>query len=126
VALTAAITPAGDGIEVEIANPGPEPVRFSTATMRGSAAFDLADAAGRPVPLGPPPLPPSDLAAGLVTLAPGESTTLRYRLGDLLPDGPPAGRHRLRFAAAAPPLEGAWYGRLESPWVELGDQAATR
>ena len=119
MALTAALRPAGDGVEVEIANGGADPVRFSTATMLGSAAFDLADADGRPVPLGPPPMPPSDLAAGLVTLAPGESTTLRFRLGDLLPDGPGSGR-RLRFAAAAPPLEGAWSGTLESPWVELG------
>ena len=119
MALKAAITPAGDEVEVEIANAGQDPVRFSTATMLGSAAFDLADAEGMPVPLGPPPMPPSDLAAGLVTLAPGESTTLRYRTSDLLPDGPPAGRNRLRFAAAAPPLEGAWSGRLESPWVEL-------
>jgi hypothetical protein len=125
VALTATVTPVGGEVAVEIANAGPDPVRFSTATMLGSAAFDLADAEGRPVPLGPPPMPPSDLAAGLVTLAPGESTTLRYRTADLLPDGPPAGRHRLRFAAAAPPLEGAWSGTLESPWVEL-DQAATR
>ena len=120
MALTAALRPAGDRVEVEIANDGPEPVRFSTATMIGSAAFDLAGADGRPLPLGPPPMPPADLAAGLVTLAPGESTTLRYRLAELLPDGPPPGGHRLRFAAAAPPLEGAWSGRVESPWVELG------
>jgi len=124
VALTAAVRPAGDAVEVEIANAGPDPVRFSTATMLGSAAFDLSDADGRPLPLGPPPMPPSDLAAGLITLGPGESTTLHYRLGDLLPDGPAGGR-RLRFAAAAPSLEGAWSGRLESPWVELG-QAETR
>jgi hypothetical protein len=120
VALTAAVRPADDEIAVEIANPGSDPVRFSTATMLGSAAFDLTDAEGRPVPLGPPAMPPSDLAAGLLTLAPGEATTLRFRIADLLPDGPPAGRHRLRFAAAAPPLEGAWSGTLESPWVELG------
>jgi hypothetical protein len=80
----------------------------------------LADGDGRPLPLGPPPLPPADLAAGMVTLAPGESTTLRYRRGDLMPDGRPPAGHRLRFAAAARPLEGAWSGRVESPWVELG------
>jgi len=64
-------------------------------------------------------MPPSDLEAPMVALAPGESTTLRFRRAALLPDGPPAGRSRLRFAAAAPPVEGAWSGRLESPWVEL-------
>jgi hypothetical protein len=119
VALTAALRAEGERIEVKIANDGPEPVRFSTATMLGSAAFDAQDAEGRPVPLGPPPTPPADLAAGMVTLAPAESATLRFRLADLLPNGPPPGRHRLRFAADAPPLQGAWSGRLESPWVDL-------
>lgn len=122
MALTATVGPAGERVDVEIANEGEEPVRFSTATMLGSAAFDLADADGRPVPLGPPPMPPSDLAAGLLTLAPGATTTLSYRRGDLLPDGLPAGRHRLRFAAVAPPLEGAWSGRVESPWIELPEE----
>ena len=117
--LTAEVRPAGDRLEVEIVNAGDEPVRFSTATMLGSAAFELRDDAGVPVPLGPPPMPPGDLAAGIVDLAPGESTTLTYRAAELLPDGPPPGRHRLRFAAGAPPLEGAWSGRVESPWVEL-------
>jgi hypothetical protein len=117
--LTAEVTPAGDRVEVEIVNVGEEPVRFSTATMLGSAAFELRDEAGRPVPLGPPPMPPADLAAGLVELAPGESTTLTFRAAELLPDGPPRGRHLLRFAAGAPPLEGAWSGAVESPWVEL-------
>jgi hypothetical protein len=119
VGLTAALTPAGDRLDVEITNAGAEPVRFSTATMVGSAAFEAAGADGRPVALAPPPMPPSDLAAPMVGLAPGESTTLRFRRAELLPGGPPPGRSRLRFAAAAPPVEGAWSGRLESPWVEL-------
>lgn len=119
MALRAAVVPAGDRLDVEIVNEGDEPVRFSTATMLGSAAFELRDDVGRPVPLGPPPMPPADLAAGLVTLAPGGSTTLSFRRADLLPDGPPPGRVRVRFAAGAPPLEGAWSGRVESPWVEL-------
>ena len=121
MALRAAVRFAGDRIEVEIANEGREPVRFSTATMVGSVAFEVRDADGRPLPLGPPPTPPADLRAGLVTLAPGESTTLRVHRAGLLPGGAPAARARLRFAADAPPLEGAWSGRVESPWVELPD-----
>jgi hypothetical protein len=120
VALRADVRQAGDRVEVEIANEGPEPVRFSTATMIGSVAFEVRNDAGRPVRLGPPPTPPADLEAGALTLAPGESTTLRFRLADLLPGGVPLGRHRIRFAADAPPLEDAWSGRVESPWVELG------
>jgi len=88
--------------------------------MIGSAAFKVTDTEGRPVALGPPPMPPADLETPMVALAPGEATTLTFRRGDLFPDGPPTGRSRLRFAAAAPPLEGAWSGRVESPWVELG------
>ena len=119
MALAAAVTPAGDRLDVEITNAGAEPVRFSTATMLGSAAFQVTGADGRPLALGPPPVPPADLATPMVELAPGESTTLHFRRADLLPSGPPPGRHRLRFAAGAPAVEGAWSGRVESPWVEL-------
>jgi hypothetical protein len=119
VALSAALTPEGDRFSVEIVNEGDEPVRFSTATMLGSAAFQLHDDAGRPVPLGPPPMPPGDLAAGMVELAPGASTSLTFGRSELLPDGPPPGRHHLRFAADAPAVEGAWSGHIESPWVSL-------
>jgi hypothetical protein len=117
--LTAEVSLAGDRLDVEIVNAGDEPVRFSTATMIGSAAFKVTDADGRPVALGPPPMPPADLETPIVALAPGESTTLTFRRGDLFPDGPPPGRSRLRFAAAAPPVADAWSGRVESPWVEL-------
>jgi len=119
VALSAAVTSAGDRLDVEITNAGADPVRFSTATMVGSAAFEVTGADGRALALGPPPVPPSDLATPMVELAPGESTTLRFHRADLFPSGSPPGRHRLRFAAGAPPVEGAWSGRVESPWVEL-------
>jgi hypothetical protein len=117
--LSAEVRPAGDRLDVEITNAGDEPVRFSTATMIGSAAFQVTDTDGRPVALGPPPMPPADLATPMVALAPGESTTLTFRRGDLFPDGSPPSRSRLRFAAAAPPVEGAWSGRVESSWVDL-------
>jgi hypothetical protein len=38
------------------------------------------------------------------------------------PMGPASGspgRYRIRFAASAPPLEDAWAGTVESPWVEF-------
>lgn len=65
------------------------------------------DGAGRARPSNPGP-----------TVA-GRIGTLQRAAGELLPDPPPAGRYRLRFAGSAPPLVGAWSRRIESPWVEF-------
>lgn len=111
--------PAAWELEVQLRNDADEPLRFSTATMRGSVAFDVADANGEPVALGPPPTPPADLTAGLVELEPGGTLDLRYRGDELLTSPPPPGRYRVRFAASAPPLDAAWSGTVESPWVEF-------
>ena len=127
MALTAGLTisdgglgdPAHWHLDVLIRNEGPEPVTFSTATMLGSVAFELLDDRGRRVPLGPPPMPPADLATGLVELEPGASLPLRFQGNELLPDAPPPGRYRVRFAGTAPPLDGAWAGCIESPWVDV-------
>jgi hypothetical protein len=119
VAVTAALEREGDTLRVVLRNDDDAPVTFSTAAMVGSPAFELVDEAGRPVPLGPPPTPPADLRAGLVTLAPGGTTALAFDLMALLPDGVGAGGHRLRFAGTAPPLEGAWSGCVLSPWIAV-------
>jgi hypothetical protein len=127
VALSAAVElsaarlphPALWEVRVRLHNAGGEPVRFSTATMLAPVSFQVAGLDGRAVPLGPPPVPPSDLAAGLTTLGAGESLELRFAGDELLPDAPPPGRYRLRFAARAPTVQGAWSGTIESPWVEF-------
>ena len=106
-------------VRVRLHNPSGEPVRFSTATMLAPVSFQVTGPDGRAVPLGPPPVPPSDLAAGLTTLGPGESLELSFAGDELLPDAPPPGHYRLRFAARAPAVEGAWNGTIESPWVEF-------
>jgi hypothetical protein len=117
VALTAELEPSSPRLEhpalwrvrVVVRNEGDESVRIPTALLAGPLSFELVDAAGRPVPLGPPPVPPADLAAETTSVPPGESITLEYHGDDLLPDSPPAGRYQLRFTAA----------RIESPWVDL-------
>jgi hypothetical protein len=127
VALSAAVElsttrlqhPALWEVRVRLHNAGGEPVRFSTATMLAPVSFQVTGPDGRAVPLGPPPVPPSDLAAGLTTLGPGESLELSFAGDELLADAPPPGRYRLRFAARAPAVEGAWNGTIESPWVEF-------
>jgi hypothetical protein len=111
--------PADWELEVQLRNESQQPVRFSTATMRGSHAFEVADENGAPVPLGPPPVPPQDLAAGLVELEPGGTLTLRFRGNELLASPPPPGRYRVRFAASAPPMDAAWSGAVESPWADF-------
>jgi hypothetical protein len=111
--------PADWELEVQLRNESQQPVRLSTATMRGSVAFEVADESGARVPLGPPPIPPHDLAAGLVELEPGGTLALRFRGNELLGSPPPPGRYRVRFAASAPPLDDAWSGTVESAWAEF-------
>jgi hypothetical protein len=127
VALSATVELSGERLQhptlwevlVRLHNAGGEPVRFSTATMLAPVAFELTDLDGRAVPLGPPPVPPSDLAAGIREISPGASIELRFAGDELLPDAPPRGRYRLRFAGRAPAVAGAWSGTIESPWVEF-------
>jgi len=127
VALTASVALSGEPVthptmwqlKVDIRNDGDEAVRVSTATMLGSVSFEIVDADGRPVPLGPPPMPPSNLATGMTTIEPGGSLTLEFHGDELFPDAPAPGRYRLRFAARAPAVGDAWSGSIVSPWVPL-------
>jgi hypothetical protein len=107
-------------VRVRLHNRGEEPVRLSTATLLGPVSFQLTDVHGAAVPLGPPPVPPDDVAAGLTTIGPGESLELHFAGDELLPEAPPPGRYRLRFAGRTPAVEGAWSGTIVSPWVEFG------
>ena len=121
MALTAELEPSSSRVEhparwqarVVLRNEGGDPVRIPTALLAAPLAFELIDAAGRPAALGPPPVPPADLDASTRTVAPGESLTLDYHGNELLPDVPPRGSYRLRFAADAAGE------RFESPWVDL-------
>ena len=109
--------PAIWDIRVELHNDGPGAVRLSTATMLGAVSFEVVDAAERRMPLGPPPTPPSDLAAGATTIEPGASLPLEFRGDELFADAPTPGSYRLRFAGHAPGVGETWEGRIVSPWV---------
>ena len=127
MALTATLTlssaelehPALWDLHVALHNDCTATVRLSTATMLGSVCFEVQDCEGAAVPLGPPPVPPSDLSAGMVTIGPGSSQPLLFHGDELFADAPPPGRYRLRFAGNAPAVDDAWSGSIESPWVEF-------
>jgi hypothetical protein len=127
VALTATIAPSSPdlndpsagSLRVDVRNDGVATARVATATMLGPVSFEVVDEAGTRVPLGPPPLPPQDLGAGMATIEPGASLTLHFHGDELFPDAPAPGRYRVRFAAQAPAVEDAWSGLIESPWVSF-------
>jgi hypothetical protein len=109
--------PAAWDIRVELHNEGPDPVRLSTATMLGGVSFEVVDGADRRVPLGPPPMPPDDLAASTTTIESGTSLLLEFRGNELFADAPAPGSYKLRFAGHAPAVGENWQGRIVSPWV---------
>ena len=117
MALSAALEPSSPRLEhpslwqvrVLVRNDGDEPACVATAGLAAPLSFELVDDAGRPVALGPPPVPPADPDAGAETVGAGETLTLDYHGDELLPDAPPPGRYRLRFVT----------GGLESPWILL-------
>jgi hypothetical protein len=109
--------PADWRLRVAVRNDDDIPARLTTATLLGPVAFEVVDADGAPVALGPPPMPPDDLAADLVTLEPNGTLTLEFHGDELLADPPPPGRYRLRFAGRTPEVGDAPATEIVSPWV---------
>src|SRR5262249_26104014 len=122
-ALTATIAPSSPHLNdppawsrgVDRGNDGVATARVATATMLGPVSFEVVDEAGARVPLGPPPLPPQDLGAGIETIEPGASLTLHFHGDELFPDAPAPRRYRGRLAAQAPAVGDAWRGLLAAP-----------
>lgn len=124
VALTSAdalLREPGDWrVEATLVNNGTEAVRVPTVLLAAPLVFELVHADGTPVPLGPPPVPPHDLAGSLRCVAPGATLTLGYPGHELLPEAPAPGRYRLRFATTLPEVGAdAWSGELVSDWIAL-------
>ena len=113
MAVSAALGWEGDELEATLRNDGDEPVRFSTAFLLPSIAFEVVDAAGARVPAGPPPVPPEDPGATMAELAPGHSLSIFYARSEL-----PAGA-RVRFVGVAPEVPGAWSGTITSDWIDF-------
>ena len=128
MALSVALRPAATvlrtledwRVEAVLVNDGTEDVRVATALLAAPLVFELVRADGTPVVLGPPPVPPGDVAGSLRAVTPGATLTLGYAGHELLPDAPAPGRYRLRFATALPDVGGdAWSGALISDWIGL-------
>jgi hypothetical protein len=119
--LTASVSTSEDSgalsVDVSIANSGTEPLALSTATFAPSLALEVTDASGTRVPLGPPPVPPADIAATVATIDAGGSLPLSYSAAEIFPGGAEPGRYRLRFATEVAAVDGAWSGRITSGWV---------
>jgi hypothetical protein len=113
VAVSAVVEQAGDAVRVLVRNDGDDTVQIARALLAPALAFEVTDAAGSPVALGPPPVPPRDLDADVATVGPGETLELEYGTAELFAGDPGGSRRRLRFAVDAAPA------RIESPWVDL-------
>jgi hypothetical protein len=108
-------------IEVTIRNAGDEAVRLNTLAFPYAAAvLEVRTAAGAPVGLIPPGMPPlDDGVMGRIDLPPGAVETFNYS-GAVLFDAPlPAGGYAIRFHAAlgAGPQRDERNGGLASAWV---------
>lgn len=111
--MSAVVEQAGDAVRVLVRNDGDANVEIARGLLAPALAFEVTDAAGSPVALGPPPVPPEDLDADVATVGPGETLELEYGTAELFVGDPAGGRRRLRFAVDASPV------RIESPWVDL-------
>jgi hypothetical protein len=88
-----------------------------------SIVFQVRDAGGQRVALGPPPVPPDDDGvAGRKELAPGAHLSLRFKGNELFPNALPPGRYEVRYffqSQHSAPGVTDWEGELSSPWVRL-------
>jgi hypothetical protein len=109
----------GVTVQVVIRNGSPAPITLCTVTFAPSLALEVGDASGAPVPLGPPPMPPSDLSAFTTTIEGGGSLALSYPEVEIFPGGAAPGAYRVRFATNVPQVDGGWSGQITSDWVTL-------
>lgn len=105
---------------VTITNRDKTPARLNTLYFFPSVVLHVRDAAGKPVPAGPPPVPPNDDGqAARKTLAPGESYRFEIAGASLLPTPLAPGKYEMRFDFTAASSGGThdWEGPLRSDWV---------
>jgi len=106
-------------ITAHVHNAGTAPVRLNTLLLPyPSLMLQVRDAAGKRVPLGPPPVPPiDDGSLGRQDLAPGKELTFEY--GNPFGASPDPGRYEIRFFHEARSTHPGkdWQGTLESAWI---------
>lgn len=110
--LTPTVTQAAElRVRVGITNAGPAEVVLDTLLFPyPSLLLELTDAAGKPVPKLPPPVPPEDPTAGRRPFAAGESVRLEYAGSEWLGLPLAPGGYRIRFRVPQPG------GELVSAW----------
>jgi len=106
-------------ITAHVHNAGTAPVQLNTLLLPyPSLMLQVRDAAGKRVPLGPPPVPPIDDGnLGRQDLAPGKELTFEY--GNPFGASPDPGRYEIRFFHEARSTHPGkdWQGTLESAWI---------
>jgi hypothetical protein len=106
-------------VTVVIVNDGDQPVRLNARTFAfPSLVLKVRDSAGKPVALGPPPVPrPDDGETGRQVIPPAGSATYHYQA--LFGSEPPAGEYSIAFQSTQRkgPKGADWEGTLESAWA---------
>lgn len=102
--------------EAILTNPADREALVRLTDVRApSLVFQVETMEGEPVRLGPPPVPHREEHDD--PIAPGATTTIRYR--GFLDRRLPPGRYRIRYFATHPHLGGERDDPLESPWLDF-------
>jgi len=106
-------------VKVVIVNQTSAPVRLNTSWLAApSLVLKVKDAAGKPVPLGPPPTPQADDGdSGRETVPAGGK--LEYSYKAIFGSEPKSGTYTISFQATLGkgPKGADWAGTLASDWV---------
>jgi hypothetical protein len=105
-------------VVVTVTNRGSEPIPVNLLlTPYTSVVLEVKEAAGKPVPKSPPPVPPKDDGKSMRTFAPGESATFEYAGSALFGMSLAPGSYQIRFRTPTGPAPGTWSGELASDWA---------
>jgi hypothetical protein len=105
-------------ISVVVTNDGPDPALLNRSFLEMPAiTLEIRDRDGNRVPLGPPPVPPTEDQQTWDELAPGKALELRYTGGELFGVSPPPGRYSIRFVDPTPRSE--TQPAFQSDWVSF-------
>lgn len=105
-------------VVVTVTNRGAEPIPVNLLlTPYPSVVLHVRDAAGKPVPKSPPPVPPTDDGKSMRIVAPGESISFEYAGSALFGMSLAPGAYEIRFRTPTGSAPGSWSGELASDWA---------